>query len=224
MPPENITPAAPLDTTIPPVPPTDVPPVDTTGDMVPRAEFDRVKSDMHKYKTERDAEKTRVEDARIAALKEKNDWKSVAEDAERKAKDFETKYNGLSSSLVENAKLSALKGSALKAGMLKEGLDDLEVFDFEEITVETTSRGKILVSGADQAIENLKKRRPHWFGSKASSVNPASPEIQTPASGGAVTLQDLSRLEAAYLKSPQDNVAKKAYSDAVYLYKKQNPT
>lgn len=195
----------------------------TPGKTYTQEEFDHIKNDMHKFKTELQTEKTRQEDLRIAALKEKNDWKSVAEENEKKLKLSEEKYNGLSGSLVENAKTSALKEAALKAGMLKEGLDDLEVFDFDEISVETTSRGKILVSGADQAIENLKKRRPHWFGSKPPSVNPASPELQTPTNGS-VTLQDLSRLEAAYNKAPQDNAAKKAYSDAIQIYKKHNPT
>lgn len=191
-------------------------------ETVSRAEFERVKNDMHKYKTEAQTAKEQADQLRLNGLKEKQDWKSIAEENERQRDDFREKYNGLNSALINNAKASALKEAGLRAGILNQSLDDLETLDFSEIRVETTSTGKILVSGADQAIENLKKRRPHWFGQKPASVNPASPELQVPENG-VVTLQMVENLRVAYQKAPQDEAAKKAYSGALFAYKRQNP-
>lgn len=205
----------------PPADPNPAPPT-PPPDVVDRAEFERVKNDMHKYKTAAEAERQKAEELRLNALKEKQDWKSIAEEKERQAEEFKQKYDGLSQSLVNNAKHSALKEAALKAGILAQSLPDIEAFDFPEINVETTSGGKILVSGADQAIEGLKKRRPHWFGVKPASVNPATPELQNPETSG-MSIQKLQELEKAYKADPGNPTKKQAYFDGIMAYKKQSP-
>lgn len=211
----NPNPAPIVDPATPPV----VPPIE---ERISKEEFLRVKNDMHKFKEDARKLQEELENKRIGAMKEKQDWEGIAKAKEQEAADFKEKYDGLSRSLVENAKHSALKNAALKSGILDQSLSDLELLDFAEVHVETTTTGKILVSGAENAIESLKKRRPHWFGTKPASVNPSSPETFTP-SNGRVSMEDLGKLEKAYKENPQSSAAKKAYSDAIYTFKTQNP-
>ena len=212
----------PVDPQNPPAPPADPNPPAPPADMVPREEFERVKNDMHKYKTTAQEKERQLEEQRMNTLKEKQDWKSIAEANEQKAEEFRTKYEGLNKSLIDNAKHSAIKQAALSAGILAQSLPDLELLDFSEIHVETTSGGKILVSGADQAIQGLMKRRPHWFGSKPASVNPASPELHSPETSG-MTLEKLKLLEKDYQSDPGNPAKKQNYFNGIMQFKKQNP-
>lgn len=201
-------------------PPAD--PATPTDEMVSKSVHEQIKTDLFKEKEKRRLLEEQLANSKINAMKEKQDWEGIAKAKEQEAEEFKSKYEGLSKSLIEQAKQSALKTAALKAGILEQSLADVELLDFSEIVVETTSTGKILVSGADQAIENLKRRRPHWFGTKAASINPASPESLAP-SNGTVTLQQIKDAEAAYKKAPDNKSLQKAYFDLLIAFKKQNP-
>ena len=203
------------------VPNVDQTPIDQTqnpnpqGDEVP----DRIKRDMLKYKEERDRLAQQVEDMKLKGHKEKEDWKTVAEHHEAKAKEYEQKFSGLQSALVNEKKVAALSAEAVKQGINPASLPDLELLDFDEVSVETTSTGKILVTGQDRAIAKLKTLRPHWFTSQVPSVNPSTPNVGVPNSG-IVTVADLNAAEAQYKKTKSES-DKKAYYEMIQKYKSQ---
>jgi len=203
-------PPAPNDNNNPPAPP------------APDDGNDRIKKDMLKYKQERDALLQQMEDMKLKGHKEKEDWKTVAEHHEQKAKEYETKFSGLQNALINEKKFAALTMEAQKHGINPASLPDLELLDFPEISVETTSTGKILVSGQDRAIAKLKTLRPHWFSNAVPSVNPSTPNLGRPHTG-AVTMADLNAAEAQYRKTKSDS-DKKAYFEIIQKYKSQGGT
>jgi len=211
----TIDPNAPIDPNTPPVDPNTPPPTET----VDRAAYDQVKADMLANKQKVKDLQAELENKKLQGFREKEDWKSIAEQHEAKAKEFETKYSGLQTSLVNTQKHNALVVEAQKQGINPNSIADLEMLDFEEITVETTTTGKIIVSGADRAIASLKLKRPHWFTKQVPGVNPNTPDLNKPM-GGDVTLDDLKTAEAAYLKSRSES-DKVKYNDLIIKYKSQ---
>lgn len=178
----------------------------------------RIKKDMHKYKDEAAKLRAELEEIKMSSHKAKEDWKTVAEIHESKAKEFEQKFTGLQSALVNEKKIAALTIEAQKHGLNPASLPDLELLDFEEVNVETTSTGKIMVSGQDRAIARLKTLRPHWFNQGVPSVNPSTPNVGQPS--GQVTLNDVQTALDKYNKSKSES-DKKAYSDLILKYKSQ---
>lgn len=179
--------------------------------------FERQKKDMLKYKEEAQALKKQNEEARLQRLKETQNWEAVAKEKESEAAQERQRREALESSIVQHQKFMALKTEALKQNMHQSSLDDLELLDLPELQVETTSTGKILVTGADRAIANLKTLRPHWFKQNAPSINPATPETHQ-APSDKVTMEVLAKLEQDYKKNPTQ-ANKEAYSNAIKKYK-----
>lgn len=180
---------------------------------------DRIKKDMLRYKDEAAALKAQLEDMKLKGHKDKEDWKTVAELHEQKAKDYESKFTGLQSALVNEKKIAALTIEAQKQGINPASLPDLELLDFDEISVETTSTGKILVTGQDKAIAKLRTLRPHWFNQSVPGVNPSTPNLGKP-NLGIVTLADVNAAEAQYNKTKSE-VDKKAYFEMIQKFKTQ---
>lgn len=180
---------------------------------------DRIKRDMLKYKDQNAQLQKQIDDLKLNGHKEKEDWKTVAEHHEQKSKDYQQKFEGLKDGLVNEKKLSALIIEAQKQGITPASLPDLELLDFDEVTVETTSTGKILVSGQDRAIAKLKTIRPHWFSATVPSVNPSTPNVSTPPSG-VVSLADLNAAEDQYKKTKSET-DKKLYYEMIQKYKTQ---
>lgn len=179
--------------------------------------YDRMKKDMFKHKADSENNKKAVDDQRLARLKESQNWEAVAKEKEQEAQDEKAKRQNLETSLVQHQKYQSLRTEALKHGMHPGSLEDLELLDLPEVSVETTSTGKILVTGADRAISNLKTMRPHWFQTKAPSINPSSPE-STQVNQQQITTDDIIKLEAEFKKNPiQAN--KDAYFNAIKKYK-----
>lgn len=179
---------------------------------VVRRENERLKEENQKFLSD-------MEQMKLKGHREKEDWKSVAEHHEQKAKDYETKYEGLKKGLINEKKTHALVVEAQKHGINPQSLPDLELLDFEEISVETTSSGKILVSGQDRAIARLKTMRPHWFTTPIPSVNTTSPNLGRPNSD-IVTMADLTAAEEQWKKTKSES-DKKHYFETIQKYKSQ---
>lgn len=204
----------------PPVPPVE-PPAPPAPDMVTAAELQaeraaRLKSDKDLQTMRADLEKEKA-----AKLREKQNWEELAKMKEQEADEYKNKYEGLNNAFIENAKNSALREAAQKAGILAGSLNDIDLLDFPEVSVETGVNGSLKVLGADRAIESLKRQRAHWFSSKAPSINPNLPETIRPT-GGLVTLEDLDKYEKAYKANPQNDAVKDAYYKAIQQYKSQS--
>lgn len=202
-------------------PPNDPPsdPQDPPADTVSREAYENVKADLHKYKERSRQLEQDLEKKKMDVLKEKEDWKSIAEQHEQNAKELEQKYSGLQSALVQREINAALSREAQKQGINPNSLSDLELLDFAEVSVDTTSTGKIIVSGADKAIAGLKLKRPHWFTKQVPSINPHTPDLNKPITGK-ITVADLNAAEAKYKKSKSES-DKIAYYDVIKKYKSQ---
>lgn len=185
----------------PPAAPVVEPPAqqDDPPAMVSREEFERVQADMHKYKQQAREASAQSERLKLQGLKEKEDWKKVAEEYEAKFKESEGKYQGLQSALLKNEKMAAIRMEAQKAGIVGEkALEILELLEFPEVAVETTSTGRINVLGADRAIQRMKMERPFLFGKSVPSINPNSPGT---TAAGTVSYEELMKSEEAARKS-----------------------
>lgn len=189
------------------------------GEVVPKTLYEKTRQDMLDFKNQVKELKATVDAMKVNTHKEKEDWKTVAELHEKTAKDLEQKYSGLKQSLIDEKKMAALTVEAQKQGINPASIPDLNMIDFDELIVETTSTGKILVSGQDKAIARLKTQRPHWFSKSVPNVNTNTPETGKPKSG-TVTVADLNAAEAQYRKTKSE-ADKKAYSDLIQKYKTQ---
>jgi hypothetical protein len=187
--------------------------------LVSRDAYDRVSKDMHDYKKKNADLQKQIDDMKVQGHKAKEDYKALAEHHEQRASQFESELTGLKSGLISSKKTEALTTEAVKHGINPASIPDLELLDFDELTVETTSNGKILVSGADRAVARLKTLRPHWFTKVVPSVNPLSPDTRGPVSG-TVTIADLNKAEDQWKKTKSD-ADKKAYFDLIQRFKSQ---
>lgn len=179
--------------------------------------FERTKKDMFKYKEEAEKAKKLMDEQRLQRLKETQNWEAVAKEKEQEAESERLRRQTLESSIIQHQKFMALKTEALKQNMHPSSIDDLELLDLPEVTVETTSTGKILVQGAERAIAGLKTLRPHWFKQNAPSINPNTPETLQ-VNPNKMTLEELKKIEQEYKKNPTQ-ANKALYHDAILKFK-----
>ena len=130
---------------------------------VPWKNHKRALDDMHRYKREaqeKDQKLAEIEDTR---LREKEDWKKIAENKQAESEDWKQKFENQNSLFVNTQKFNAVSKIALEEGLLTESLEDLDLLSLEEVEIESTSSGRYVVHGAKEFIAKLKKSRPHWF-------------------------------------------------------------
>lgn len=196
-PPTNPNPAAVVE---PPKPGAATPPVEPgiedpgfEGNPPDDPAFRRMKEDMLRYKREAAELREQSEKRKLDELKASQRWQEVAEVKEREATEAKEETARLKKALVVDRKNQAIREAALKAGIRREALEDLDLIDLEDVTIETTSTGRVNVIGVPQAVQRLKTLRPHWFGNPAPGVNPETPGVSS--AGGPVTVKDLMEAE-----------------------------
>lgn len=136
--------------------------------------------------------------AELKTLQDQNNWKEVAERHEADAKISQEKLDNVGKAMVRDKKYSAIRAEAQKLGIRTESIDDLEMLEFLAVQVETTDLGNVNIIGAKEAAEDLKLKRPHWFGKSTANLNTGSPEVTL---GGAVTLDSVMKARAKYKTS-----------------------
>lgn len=159
----------------------------------------RALQDLHKFKEDSRKSKdalaalqNEVATLRTKGAEEKGDFKSLYEQknqeliAERqKAQEFKT-------SVLATQKIQTLEGTLKKLG-LKPGSESVMDFaDLEKMPHELTSKGRILVHGADELAADLKKNYPFAFSA------PPPPDFNG-GGGGDNTLAGDSELTAEYM-------------------------
>jgi len=184
-------------------------------EMVSKAELEKVLSDMHKFKAQVKEQQVMLERANVEKLKATSDWKAVAEVKEQEADTAKREAEQLKAAFVNTQKLGSVREAALKAGLIASAVDDLDLLEYPEISVETTSTGRFNVLGADKAVQRLRTIRPHWFKSNVPNVNAISPDVTSP---GKITWEQIQKLEAEAKKS--GNYA--PYRDALLKFKAQS--
>lgn len=107
--------------------------------------------------------KSQIEMKEEERLREQNKWQELAEKYKNERDKAHNDYNQFKGSMVEYQKLNAVRQAALKAGIVEASLDDLELMNLDDVEIETTSSGRLMVHGQDDFVEKLKEMRPHWF-------------------------------------------------------------
>lgn len=207
---ENTDPKA-IPPAVPPVTEPVVPVVDEAAEARKLLAAERAKND----KITRE-----LADAKAQGLKSKEDWKGVAALNETRANELEAENTRIKGAVVNDAKIKALTTEAVKAGINPISIPDLELLDFAEITTETSSNGKVVVSGANAAIANLKRLRPNWFTGEPPAINPTTPQGGVNQPNGNISLDMVIAAQDKYVKSKSDS-DKKAYEDILIKYKAQ---
>lgn len=170
------------------------------AETVTREAHDKALADMHKYKKEAKELREREEKAKTDKLKADNQWKELAEANEKKAKEADERSEKLQNSYLSDRKFNAARAACEKLGLRPEAVEDLDALDLGEITVESTSTGKINLLGAEKFAERLKTTKPHWFSDKEGpNVNTGSTRVRD--SNGPVTAQQILKAEAEGRKS-----------------------
>lgn len=198
---------------------TEEPKQDKGPEMISRAEFDKVLNDMHKFKNAARDYEQRLEQKDMDSLREKEDYKKLAETYESKYREADEQVKTLKSSFMDDRKYAAIREEAIKQGIRQEAIDDLDLQSFDSVMLETTSTGRMNVLGVDVAVKDLKARKPHWFGKATPVVNTSSPEVKF-SSGGDITPQDILKAQAKAQKTKsQSDLA--TYQQMVKKYQLQ---
>lgn len=148
------------------------------ADFVSRSDHQRAIQDMLKFKREAQALREEREAEQTRRLKENNQWKEVAEAKEREAAEAKSESKRLQESYLSDKKFNAVRTKCMAMGLRPEASADLELLDLSDVTIETTSTGKINLLGVERYAEWLKTNRPHWFAdSKAPPINTGGPRV-----------------------------------------------
>lgn len=161
---------------------------------VAKADHERALADLHKFKAEakKNAEALQklqndLKNLKEQGLKSTSDYKTYAEALEQERDQLKTEKENLKSSIANTFKQIEVREAAKKLGLQERALPDLDLLKLDEVEVEFTTGGRVIVNGAAQAAEMLKKTRPHWFTSgQAANINtggktPMTPETLSPA-------------------------------------------
>lgn len=168
---------------------------------VTKAQLDRALADLHKYKSQAKDYEAKVKTLEESTLREKEDYKALAERYKADADSANDKYQRTVDSAIAKEKHVAVREAALKLGMRPEAMGDLDLFNLDGVVIETTSTGRMNVLGAEAFIQNLKSSRPYMFGqSTPTNVNSRVPGVVT-ESVKSVNESDLIKLQAQARKS-----------------------
>lgn len=145
--------------------------------MIAESEFKSVvqQSIDRKKKIKELEDQLRAKDEALA--KTQNDYKTLYETEKTSREAAEGENSRIKESLVMEKKWSAVESAAVKAGIRDDALDDLSRLPLSEVLVETTSTGKINVLGVEQFIAKLKAKKPHWFETRNTRLNPDTPTV-----------------------------------------------
>lgn len=169
-----------------------------------RAQLATERAEKQRLSEEKRAKEAELEESRLGKLKEQNDWQKIAQEFEGKYKEEKNAREGMSKAMIADRKMTAMREAAMKSGILSSALDDLDLLDFPEVKVETTSTGRVNVLGTESAIQRLKGLRPHWFGKPTPNVNGGAPRVDESGEGektGVELRKQLLELETAARKS-----------------------
>ncbi len=154
-------------------------------DVVPRAQFERTITDMHKYKKAAKEAADKLAEKDRAELVSQNKWKELYEAEKARADEADGTSTKMKESFLNEKKYSALKTAAMAAGLKTEALDDLDSLDLDDIQVETTSTGRTNVMGVEAKLKKIQTAKPHWFGGKtAPKIDGKAPRVVDDGSAG----------------------------------------
>lgn len=187
----------------------------------------RALDDLHKFKRsaseaqlradELERKMKEIEDQKLV---ERNEFKTLYERERDKSKELEGKYNSLTKNLFDDRKYNEVRAAALKAGLRPEAETDLELLDLNGVAVERTDKGRIIIHGAGEFVDDLKKKRPYWFqDSKVPNFNGGG--ANPPKDGAPRELTAEYMVELENKKRRGDKEAAKLYQELMPKYAEQ---
>lgn len=129
---------------------------------------------IEEYRQQVQSMEKQLEGFKVERMKEKEDKQALAEYWQKKAEEATAQKDELMESFYQTKKMDAIKHAALKANIKQEALDDLDYLDATNVIIEKTDLGRVNVLGAEDFVNDLKKRKNHWFNdSQAPKINSA---------------------------------------------------
>lgn len=170
--------------------------------VIPEKEaFQRLQGDLVKWKQkarEYESNLQKVAEERklteIKTLEEQQKYKELYERANKEAETYKQKVVQTQQAYLNDVKFQALEREALRAGIRQEALEDLRLFNTDNIIVETTSTGNANVLGGREFVESLKQSKPYLF------VDSTAPKINTTIASGVVESKEMSISELLKLE------------------------
>ena len=123
----------------------------------------RVLDDMHRFKKDLVAEKSKISEIEKTRLKEKEDYKTYAERLEEENQKLKQEKDGIFNSLETDRKFEAVRTAALKAGIREEALSLIDNMELTGVIAEKTDQGRMIVHGADDWVSQFKKQHSYAF-------------------------------------------------------------
>ena len=163
--------------------------------LIKMEDHERALKDLHKYKSLAKDLDAKVNDfeARFSAIE--NDKLSaegrkdeLIEKYKKQLAEKDGKIQSISDSFFTTKKHDAVLAECKKLGLSDEG--DLSLLSFDGVEVEKTDQGRVIVHGAEEFAQELKKNKSHWFTSQSA------PKVNT---GGARKDPVPTELTAAYM-------------------------
>lgn len=129
--------------------------------------------------------KKQIETEREESLRKSRDYKGLYETEAEKSKRFAQETDNLRNELTnrdkqrdQNARFNAVQTAAIQMGLRPEAVEDLSFLEMDdEVSVEVTNTGKLIVRGHKDFAEKLKASKPHWF------TNPKAPGVNSGGGG-----------------------------------------
>jgi len=154
----------------------------------------------------------------LASLKtkgseDKGDFKQLYEQTKQEKAELQTRLDTFKKDVVNTQRFAALE-AGLKAAGLKQGNENVIDFaDLEKLPIETTSKGRILVHGVEEAVTDLKSKYSFAFEpKKMSNVNGGGGAGSGSSGGdGEVSVEDVLAAENASRAKPGDRALRDAY-------------
>lgn len=195
-------------------------------DHVPKSAYEQVTKDLHKWKAqakENQRQLSEVQD-RLKAFEDKNidetDLKQVAERYKRDADSYKAENQKLKESYLYSEKYRAIFNELRKLGFRDDAERYLEFEDLKDIEIETTSKGRVNVLGAQEwAAEYQRKNEFLFEAKKAPKVSSADGRSGNRTDSEPLTPAKLIELEKIARRTGKADDDKK-YREAVLQYQK----
>lgn len=135
---------------------------------------------------------TELSNLKKQGLKSAGDWEQLAKTNEEEANKWKTKYTTTGQALIHSKRMEAITAAAVKEGIDPSFIPDLANYDFQNVKVDLDETNLLMnVTGAELAVQNLKKIRPKLF-------NDAAPPAFNPGGGKVIQPGDVASIQAKY--------------------------
>lgn len=155
-------------------------------------EYNKLLSEKQTLTSQRDTLQSQLKNNELTQMKDKEQWKEIAELTTNENDKLTAKLDGMSKAIVQKEKMSAIRTAALQLGIRQDALDVLDRLEFPEVQIETTSLGNFNVVGAKAAVEAIKIKMSFLFGNKSGNLNGSLPEV---VDGGNVTIDQIMKAD-----------------------------